>query len=381
MVSSTLNVTFSRKDSGSKITCEARLDLGQTDKTWTTEPLNITVHYMPIINSTKLPRRIPVFRGYPEELVCEAEGHPPPKIEWRYGTDKFVRVHGGNLTVFEAGIYACTASNYLANSSIEVEVVLKGSPVLANCPLELSPSSVVVRYGDPVSVNCSTSTSHDGMGWEATKGSTGLVEGGNEVKWKVSSLEDWTISPKCYINPTAFPQCFVNLPVTLYKPPDDVSISLLDNTSTVREGTKYQLQCKVINVAPVQKLTVTWFKGNELIKLDHYNSLTRTPVNQSFTLTVTPSRYEAQFKCVAQLNLDSEPITSPMADDLNMNVLWTYNCTASNNLGSKTKQFIVKSAGNRWTFWAIIGSFLALAVLILSGYVVIKMKSGSDSII
>lgn len=125
MVSSTANITFTRKDSGTQIKCEARLDIGQTDKTWTTEPLNITVHYMPVINSTKLPRRIPVFRGYPEELVCEAEGHPLPEIEWRYGTDNLIRVRGGNLTVFEAGIYTCTASNDLANSSIEVEVVLK----------------------------------------------------------------------------------------------------------------------------------------------------------------------------------------------------------------------------------------------------------------
>lgn len=320
-------------------------------------------------------------------------------------------------------------------------IVLTGSPVLANCPLELSPPKVVVRHGDSVSVNCSTSYRNiDGMGWEATKGSTGFVDGVNVVNWNVASLEDWTISPKCYINPHDIPQCLVTLPVTLYKPPDYVYISLLNHTDPVREGEKYQLQCEVKNVAPVQNLTVTWFKGNELIKSDHYNDSTRTPVNQSFTLSVIPSRYEARFKCVAQLNLDLGPKTSPMADGLNLSVWFpptflhpepetlnleqgdeitlnctasgnptpvyswqssadfpekmkkdqavltsllpgTYNCTASNMLGRNTKQFIIKSTGNRTTFWAIIGCGSVLACLIGIVYVVITRKSGPNSVI
>lgn len=320
-------------------------------------------------------------------------------------------------------------------------LVLTGCPVLANCPLELSPPRVVVRYGDSVSVNCSTSSvNNDGMGWEATKGGTKLAEGVSEVNWKVASLEDWTISPKCYINPSDIPQCSVTLPVTLYKQPDYVYISLLNHTGPVREGEKYQLQCEVKNVAPVQNLTVTWFKGSESIKSDHYNDLKRSPVNQSFILTVTPSRYEAWFRCEAHLNLDLGPKTSPMADNLNLTVLFpptflhpepetlnlkqgdeitlnctasgnptpvyswqssvdfpetmekyqpvltspppgTYNCTASNRLGENTKQFIINSTGNRTTFWAIIGSFLGLVCLIIIGYVFLKNKSGPNTII
>lgn len=320
-------------------------------------------------------------------------------------------------------------------------LVLTGCPVLANCPLELRPPRVVVRYGDSVSVNCSTSSvNNDGMGWEATNGSTGLVEGVREVNWKVARLEDWTISPKCYINPHDIDQCSLTLPVTLYKPPDYVNIYLLNHTGPVREGEKYQLQCEVKNVAPVQNLTVTWFKGSESIKSDQHNDLTRTPVNQSFTLAVTPIRYEARFRCEAQLNLDLGHKTSPIADSLHLNVLFpptfshpepetlnlkhgdevtlnctasgnptpvyswqsavdspekiekdqlelksvtpgTYNCTASNIMGSSTKQFIINSTGNRTTFWAIFGSFLGLMLLIIVLYVFFKFKLGPKSII
>ncbi|MFT7819459.1 intercellular adhesion molecule 3-like, partial [Arapaima gigas] len=35
------------------------------------------------------------------------------------------------------------------------------------CPTEVNPPSVVVRYGDPVTVNCTVSTDHLGMGWVA----------------------------------------------------------------------------------------------------------------------------------------------------------------------------------------------------------------------
>uniref|UniRef100_A0A4W5PS79 Ig-like domain-containing protein n=1 Tax=Hucho hucho TaxID=62062 RepID=A0A4W5PS79_9TELE len=67
---------------------------------------------------------MPVFRGYPEELVCEAEGYPQPRIQWLYDPAKHVSEAGGNLTVFEAGLYNCTATNDVDTSFIVVEVVL-----------------------------------------------------------------------------------------------------------------------------------------------------------------------------------------------------------------------------------------------------------------
>ncbi|XP_028978868.2 intercellular adhesion molecule 5 isoform X2 [Esox lucius] len=122
--------------------------------------------------------------------------------------------------------------------------------------LELNPPIVVVEYGDPVSVNCSTSsTDHEGMGWEATQGGTDFQLNATIVTWIVDNLEDWTIKPMCYIT-TSTNQVTKMLPVILYKTPDNMSISLLDHSGPMVEGTEYHLQCDILNVAPVQNLIV-----------------------------------------------------------------------------------------------------------------------------
>lgn len=81
----------------------------------------------PAINASKLPKTIPVFRGYTEELVCEADGHPPPKIQWLYNADKVLHVSGGNITVSEAGLYNCTATNEVDSTHYLVKVISKGT--------------------------------------------------------------------------------------------------------------------------------------------------------------------------------------------------------------------------------------------------------------
>lgn len=81
----------------------------------------------PVINTTKLPKAIPVFRGYPEELVCEADGNPPPKIQWLYSSDKVPHVSGDTLTVSEPGVYSCNATNEVDSIYHEVNVILKGN--------------------------------------------------------------------------------------------------------------------------------------------------------------------------------------------------------------------------------------------------------------
>lgn len=78
----------------------------------------------PVINTSKLGKEIPVFRGYPEELVCEADGSPPPNIQW--SSDKGSHESGSKLTVTEAGAYNCTARNRAGSTSHVVHVILKG---------------------------------------------------------------------------------------------------------------------------------------------------------------------------------------------------------------------------------------------------------------
>uniref|UniRef100_A0A3B4GA89 Ig-like domain-containing protein n=1 Tax=Pundamilia nyererei TaxID=303518 RepID=A0A3B4GA89_9CICH len=163
---------------------------------------------------------------------------------------------------------------------------------------------MVVRFGDPVLINCSTSaTDVQGMGWEAPFGGTGF-ERPPVVTWRVDKVEEWTPNPFCYVTLVNGSQCTVNPLITVYKTPDSVSVSDMGHGSMV-EGREYDLKCDVINVAPVQNLTVTWYRGNETVLTQMFNDSTMTPVNASSTLRIsTPRDYNGlTFRCEAELHL------------------------------------------------------------------------------
>ncbi|XP_036408636.1 hemicentin-2-like, partial [Megalops cyprinoides] len=184
---------------------------------------------------------------------------------------------------------------------------------VGECPVQLHPSSLVVRYGDLASANCTVSEGHLGIGWEASEGSVDMVQDVQFVTWRVENLTDWHIEPKCFGNfnntgTEEIHQCVEALQVTLYKTPDSVSISSVDHTGPMVEGRQYQLQCEVQNIAPVQNLTVKWYRGEILERESSFNNITKTPMNVSSTLTITPSRADdgAQYSCVAELELRPE---------------------------------------------------------------------------
>lgn len=85
----------------------------------------------PTINVTKLPKTIPVFNGYPEELVCDADGNPPPHIVWLRNANGEPCGFGTTLTVSEEGFYRCNATNALGSVTRQVKVILKGKGTCA----------------------------------------------------------------------------------------------------------------------------------------------------------------------------------------------------------------------------------------------------------
>ncbi len=86
----------------------------------------------------------------------------------------------------------------------------------AECPLQLNPQRVVVRYGDSVAVTCNTSVLHQGMGWEASEGGVSMTKNQSLITWRVSELTEWDIKPFCYINQINSDQCVVELLITIY---------------------------------------------------------------------------------------------------------------------------------------------------------------------
>ncbi|XP_029594479.1 vascular cell adhesion protein 1-like isoform X3 [Salmo trutta] len=206
----------------------------------------------------------------------------------------------------------------------------------AEC-LVISPARLVVKYGDPASSNCSSDTPVQ-MGWEATQGGTDLTD--KEVKslnWRVDSVTDWNIKPICY---TEGGQCQKQLNITVYKLPDSVSISYRKYPDPMVEKHHYQLQCLVQNIAPIERLRVTFYKVNttgEQTELDTQQKSKdniKTPENGIYTLDFTPSRDDdrAQLWCSAMLDLGPEgPQPPPVmeSDSLNINVLYKPQITMS----------------------------------------------------
>ncbi|XP_058509195.1 hemicentin-1-like [Solea solea] len=380
-VSSTISVRLDRKHNRAEFRCEALLDLGHNGLKLSPEvsnPVNVTVHYKPVINTTKLPNTVPVITGYHEELVCEAEGHPPPKIQWLYSPDKAPRMSNGMLLVTEAGFYTCNATNEVDSAFHVVEVILKVDhlPLIAGfvaiaviaisiifvfifsiyykntrmrhynlknpklsthngnvahngwdtqlpmtklviastgtfvsademCQLHLSPPRVVVAYGDSISANCSSSSNQSkGIGWESPLGGIGFQQGFSFLALKIDKVSQWSFDAMCYINHFSDIQCIERLPVKVYKLPDSVSMTVLTQTGSMVEGSTYQVQCDVTNVAPAQDLTVYWHKGNK-VHSETFKEPIQSPVNKSSVYFMRVNREDngAQVWCEAKLNV------------------------------------------------------------------------------
>lgn len=307
--------------------------------------------------------------------------------------------------------------------------------------LVISPPSLVIEYGAPASANCSTNVTHNGMGWESP------LEGVNMqtvqlLPWTVKSLNLWDIEPQCYLN-LQTSQELENLPITVYKLPDEVTISIVNHTGPLSVGKTYTLQCNIKNVAPAQNLTLTWFKQNSSLKHNSFSDSTKLPTSKSDILQIQPHKDDnnAIYMCVVELKLGLKSIPKTMSNQLRMNVhykpeflesveiiymtdsdlvlnctvmanpppeyIWSstnlnkdtqytsynlsvsfssgnYTCKATNQYGNATKVFIIRGNNNQTTFWAILGTGVAVAIALILAYVINeirKSKSAPNSVI
>lgn len=221
------------------------------------------------------------------------------------------------------------------------------------CSLVIKPSRVVVGFGQPVSVSCEATRPVRVLGWESSISAVHTQQD-LSVQWTVGSLIDWIEEPICYgVFFTAPRQCEEKLNLVLYsesrpalthwmthtklseghkrfrvhlETPDSVSIRPVNHTGPMVEGKEYQLLCEVQNVAPVQYLSLRWYRGQSEVYNHTFTHLTSSsPVQVSSVLVITPTRSEngAQYRCVAVLELGPEgPQPPPMltSEPLNTSV-------------------------------------------------------------
>ncbi|XP_037115573.1 hemicentin-1-like isoform X1 [Syngnathus acus] len=180
-----------------------------------------------------------------------------------------------------------------------------GSVERARCPLTLSPSSLVVRFEDPVQVNCSVPMkSFSLLGWavpllapEPTINSF--------LVWRVEHMTEWSISPMCYAVSDLEGPCHLHLPVLVYKPPDSVSLNFVKHTGSLLEHSRYTLRCTVHNVAPAGNVLVTFYRSQTQLATQHSNVTEKTPVTEVFPLDIVAKREDdgADYWCEAELQL------------------------------------------------------------------------------
>ncbi|XP_071400215.1 V-set and immunoglobulin domain-containing protein 1-like [Centroberyx affinis] len=183
-----------------------------------------------------------------------------------------------------------------------------------------NPSRLIVRHGDRASAICTVyehACPHDDIvtGLEVSVGE--ITKNGTKISWKVDNMTQWESAPKCYYSLTLDTdtiQCRSTLALTIYQPPDSVSISYVNHSGPVLEGHQYTLQCNVQDVAPVQNLAVTFFRGQAALgPPQSRNNTKKTPVTEIFTLNINPSREHdrLQYWCEAKLDLGPEGPQGP----------------------------------------------------------------------
>ncbi|XP_076122482.1 intercellular adhesion molecule 1-like [Alosa pseudoharengus] len=305
------------------------------------------------------------------------------------------------------------------------------------CPVAISPSTLVVRYGGPASSTCRSLVPIDGMGWESPVGAVGMEEGVTELNWTMKELREWTVTPQCFINKKDGEQCTKELSVLAFKMPDSVAL-VEDDSGPKYVNKSYSFACHIKNFAPVKNLTVKWFKGEKLLKettLHEDHEGQEGPQNRTVKMesVFSPPDDGSEYRCEAGLDftpdlpIQSQPVLMAvhyppdhnhpeievlvLEGDTKLNCTvngnpppdyaWTlsgaqekienkpvlavkqagdYICTASNKLGSSNKHFKVQSRSSG-TFWTIIIVGVVVAVLLIVSYGVWKWKAGTNSII
>uniref|UniRef100_A0A4W6BYL4 Ig-like domain-containing protein n=1 Tax=Lates calcarifer TaxID=8187 RepID=A0A4W6BYL4_LATCA len=207
-----------------------------------------------------------------------------------------------------------------------------------------NPSRLVVKYGDPVSVTCSICQSYQDYYLELVNYMGNHTRNRTTILWEVENMTEWrTLTKCCHINATDY-CCCSKLPITVYKPPDNVSFSFRNHSGPLLEGHQYTLQCEVHNVAPVENLIVTFYRGQTALGQLQSNNIEKKPVTEIFTLSFNTKKEDdgVQYWCEAKLELGPEgPQPPPVVTSEKLSA--TVNSTPAPGTNPSTSSTLIPS--------------------------------------
>ncbi|XP_030583516.1 hemicentin-1-like [Archocentrus centrarchus] len=180
-----------------------------------------------------------------------------------------------------------------------------------------TPSRLVVKHGDPANATCVVCQRDcHGNIFDLEKAWGEVIKNGTTLLWTIKKLTEWDMDIQCFYSLDDGDQCISKLDITTYQPPKSVSISFVNHTGPMFEHQQYRLQCSVQDVAPVQNLTVTFYRGSKALGHLQSNSEEKKAVNKIFTLNITASKDDdgALYRCEAKLELGPDgPQPPPVA--------------------------------------------------------------------
>ncbi|KAJ1172491.1 hypothetical protein NDU88_004338 [Pleurodeles waltl] len=170
----------------------------------------------------------------------------------------------------------------------------------------LGPNPHFVEFGSTVFLNCTmtyntTCNTTEKLVWE-----TSLRKQENKnTTWTTmsSTMDQWASEPKCLLVISEHNIPTSQISVVAYVPPKDVRINM---DRDMEESHSYELTCEVKNIAPKKHLIVLIKRGNETLRRQSYaDDRSNGSTSVTVTYVITPRRedHEAEFTCLAQLDL------------------------------------------------------------------------------
>uniref|UniRef100_A0A8C0E3M2 Ig-like domain-containing protein n=1 Tax=Balaenoptera musculus TaxID=9771 RepID=A0A8C0E3M2_BALMU len=166
------------------------------------------------------------------------------------------------------------------------------------------PHQALVKYGQSLRVNCSTTCPDLGpSGIETLLKKTQVGKG---PQWKEFLLEDVTQNSilQCFFSCAGI-QKDISLGITVYQPPEQVIMELQPEWVAVDEA--FTVTCHVPSITPLENLTLTLLQGNQELHRKNFRSLAVASQRAKVTISVKAQREDdrCNFSCHAELNLSS----------------------------------------------------------------------------